>query len=262
MKIWKSAVFSVLMLCLLSVSARSQVENDCRGKLKQNNTDEAKAPKLTPFLTAIAVDNRAHVKDLIRQGEPINVPTRSQAHHTPLLLAAWLGRAEIFALLVENGADITARNEDGLTSLIIAAYGGNMELVDFALRSGALPDEQTDANVTALMVAAAHGRIASLNITADYQARKALVGDFELIVERLIEAGADVNRVDADGKTALMHAVANQRIEAVKILLTKGADAGKSDRTGNNPLSIAHRLKMSSQKDEIIKMLKEALKKQ
>src|SRR5499425_1039965 len=43
-------------------------------------------------------------------------------------------------------------------------------------------------------------------------------------VQRLIEAGADVNTVDKDGTTALMHSVIESDVKMIKLLIDKSAD--------------------------------------
>ncbi|TFH33112.1 MAG: ankyrin repeat domain-containing protein [Anaerolineales bacterium] len=57
------------------------------------------------------------------------------------------------------------------------------------------------------------------------------------IIELLIEAGADVNAYDSDqGWTAIHFAAREQRYELVKVLIENGARVDPTDRYGNTPL--------------------------
>ena len=60
-------------------------------------------------------------------------------------------------------------------------------------------------------------------------------------VKDLVKLGADVNKVDRSGWTALFYALSSEhnRHECVRTLLNSGADVNKVDRNGNTPLTIA-----------------------
>ena len=60
-------------------------------------------------------------------------------------------------------------------------------------------------------------------------------------IERLIIAGYDVNLFDDMGYTPLHHAVEGEQIEAVKVLLERGAliNANDDATIGETPLSLA-----------------------
>ena len=60
-------------------------------------------------------------------------------------------------------------------------------------------------------------------------------------VRALIRAGADVNAVDKDGKTALMRAVCKGHEEIVKLLLKAGTDVRAADKDGSTALMGAAR---------------------
>ena len=53
-------------------------------------------------------------------------------------------------------------------------------------------------------------------------------------VERLLEAGADVDAQNRQGMTALMKAVRRGRTHIVKILLERGSDRDLGDYTGRH----------------------------
>ena len=53
------------------------------------------------------------------------------------------------------------------------------------------------------------------------------------------EKGADINAVNKDNKTALYRAAYNNKLEVVKFLVEKGADVNIKTFIGNSPLDIA-----------------------
>ena len=57
-----------------------------------------------------------------------------------------------------------------------------------------------------------------------------------LAVQKLVDAGANINEPDSEGYTPLMNAVWAGKIETVKVLLNKGADINAKDNYGVTPL--------------------------
>ncbi|WP_082341084.1 ankyrin repeat domain-containing protein [Sporosarcina globispora] len=58
-------------------------------------------------------------------------------------------------------------------------------------------------------------------------------------IERLIEEGADINKKDSDGRTAIMIATYNNDVETAKVLIRAGADVNIQDNMKNNPFLYA-----------------------
>ena len=56
------------------------------------------------------------------------------------------------------------------------------------------------------------------------------------IVRMLVERGASVNEVTAEGRSALLYAASKGRDSIVQFLLEKGADVNKADKLGATPL--------------------------
>jgi len=55
-------------------------------------------------------------------------------------------------------------------------------------------------------------------------------------VKQLLEAGADPDAADADGRTAVTHAAYGGHAEIVRMLLDRGADVDRQDASRANPL--------------------------
>jgi len=55
---------------------------------------------------------------------------------TPLCYAAKTNSVRAIELLLQNGADINLRNEEGFTPLMRAAEAGNVEAAEFLIKKG------------------------------------------------------------------------------------------------------------------------------
>lgn len=73
------------------------------------------------------------------------------------------------------------------------------------------------------------------------------------LLNRLIQAGANINQQDKQGWTTLHHAVQRHNLPAVEILLQSGVDLEIKDLYGNTPLWRA--VFSSEGKGDIIKLL-------
>ncbi len=106
---------------------------------------------------------------------------------------------------------------------------GDLDCVKALLRSNEIDLYiQNSKGETFLQVTDQYGRTILHHATAE--------GNLGM-VERLIEAGADVNAQDNNGLTALHHAVANGNLEMVAKLIDAGADVDAQD---NNGLTALH----------------------
>jgi hypothetical protein len=123
--------------------------------------------------------------------------------------------------ILDKGADVNARDEDGNTALIIAVSFGGRDVVEMLLRRGADANARNKSGETALMAAAS---TYLYNLT---------------IVKMLLDRGADINARAEDGVTALMLAVRNNRIDTVESLVARGVDVSAKDDNGDTALSSA-----------------------
>jgi len=136
-----------------------------------------------------------------------------------LLDAAAEGETNTVDLLLERGASIEARDQDGYTPLMLAAVNGDAMMVSRLLRKGAKIDATDSEGETALIVSAKVGRLKS--------------------AQALLRGGADTEAKDREGDTPLIIAAANGDVETATVLLEKGADTQARDNAGRTPLARA-----------------------
>ena len=193
---------------------------------------------------------------------------------TPLHLAVAEGQPEVVRVLVECGADLTARTDSNRTPLHLAlqlrpdlvpllrelgaqvdapsaAYLGDADQLARHLDDGADPGDRT-SGTDLLSWAAFGGAEATARLLlqrgadADTGALHFAAGGAQLrLVRLLLDAGADVNRRDpATGRTPLHAAVAagpaGDAAEIVRVLLATGADVNATTHDGASALDMSH----------------------
>jgi ankyrin repeat protein len=142
-------------------------------------------------------------------------------------------------LLVQAGIDLNAKNNKGETALATAIHNNKQDLVNRLLQEGADPNAIDNNGWTALHVASHCG------------GRTHLMGP-------LFEAGVNVNATSDTGMTALHVAVrsaSDYHFENVKELLEHRADANAITQNGSTPLGVAILGRWGSTK--VVKMLLE-----
>ncbi|KAL3492817.1 ankyrin repeat-containing domain protein [Aspergillus germanicus] len=76
--------------------------------------------------------------DVLLKSQKVDVNAFSQRGTTPLFLASFNGDAKVAKLLIDNGANVEARNKKGRTALHIAAkHDRNVEILFVLLNAGA-----------------------------------------------------------------------------------------------------------------------------
>lgn len=131
---------------------------------------------------------------LLEQGN-LNINSVGYLGMTALSLASIeYGNLEMIKYLLEKGADINVKNEDGSTALMTASMYGNLEIIKYLIENGADINAKDNDGSTALIYASKWGNLET--------------------VEYLVKNGADINIKDIENKTALDWA-ANSRIEEV-----------------------------------------------
>ncbi|WP_300370244.1 ankyrin repeat domain-containing protein [Brachyspira sp.] len=141
----------------------------------------------------------------------------------PLILASYIGEPNIVTALLENNADIKAKDDvDGSMAIHMASANGNNEVVKILL----------DKDPTT---------INDVDNRGNTPLHWATMKDKPETVKLLMENGADIEAKDADGWTPLHYAAAFSSLQTVQILVDLGADKESKTKDGNNPIYYARR---------------------
>jgi uncharacterized protein len=158
------------------------------------------------------------VKLLLERGAAVNARDQT-VEQTALMWAVRANQPDSVRLLLAAGADVNARTRTGKTPAWRPPNAGGGSHGKGIVRGG-WPDrgvqDPTPGAMTALLYAARDGR-----------------GD---IARMLVDAGADVNQVEANKMTPLLIAIANDHLDVAHFLLSKGADVNSADFWGRTPL--------------------------
>lgn len=109
---------------------------------------------------------------------------------------------------IDLGASPNGQNSDGWTALHCACYNGDDAVVEMLLKHGA------DVNTT---------NTSTRETVLHWAVRKATRNSAS-IVKRLLDAGADINKLCSDGTSALVNAVKQSNADTVQVLIDRGAD--------------------------------------
>ena len=176
-------------------------------------------PKLKALIAAVRRQKAGAAKELLRD-DPELVKGRDHSDSTPLHHAAGFGDLETMKLLLDNGADVNAKNRLEGTPLHWAVRSD--EKTRLLLEHGAEINSKTQNGSTPLYLASRRR-------------------DSHSVLRLLLDRGADPNIATMNGRTPLMAAARDGDVPAMKLLLAKNADATALSSSGAGTLMDAAR---------------------
>ena len=171
---------------------------------------------------------------------------------TPLLLAARQGCLDCAMVLIEAGADANVIDPQGNSALLIAAINGHFDVAKFLVQNGTDPNISEETGQTPLYAVMDMNSMPVSNRPAPQLERNVTTG-LEL-AQILLERGANPNvqlremrpyRTKLDrggdgvlgaGTTPLVRAAKGGDVDAITLLIAKGADAKLATRAGVNAI--------------------------
>lgn len=200
--------------------------------------------EITPLVMAARNGNAAIIETLLKAGADAGSATSTGA--TVLMAAAVSGRAEAVKVLLDNGADPNAKETaNGQTALMFAAWENRPEVIQVLVARGA------DLNIASKRIEINEPRLdddgnpiperpgrgprepGASSVMGSMTALLFAARDGHLdAVRALVEAGANLNQVAAEGSSPMVIAIANGHYTVGKYLLDRGADPNIANMDG------------------------------
>ena len=159
--------------------------------------------------------------------------------------------ANTFGILVNGGADVDARNKEGVTPLSIAVQKNDLETVKLLTAAGAdIHTQDTNGNSPISIALAGNSEMleavvneANAGLTdsnGNTPLHLALICDAPLAkIQYIISLMKDVNTRNKDGNSALFLSILKNRQKVGELLLAKNADIFSTNTNNNSPLRLA-----------------------
>ena len=172
------------------------------------------------------VDIEAVKRLLTLRGADVNASNKHQV--TALHAAVEMHSVEVAKLLIEHGADLEARSWEGYTPLVYSFQAGwylDLPMIALLLEAGADPNAVPADGPHEVPEEEQGGWMTTTPLM--YACRSSFMEDSPWslvdVVRLLLRYGADPNRFNGDGETALSLSILRYRHEVVATLLDHGA---------------------------------------
>lgn len=261
-------------LHLLARSPYPQQVVTAIAKMRQRDDEKLKADaaKLEAQAKQSALE---FTKSLVEMGVDINAP--SKKGDTPMHLALEsfaFGRLDQSYLdfLLEQGADLTRRNENEESCFVRAVQIGNVELaqawaqrlmaagkgveVETAIYDAAWTAPEHESQVKAMRKV--FEALIPMGAMVDYRDED---GQFPLLIAAannhedmagmLLDLGAEVDQVNNEGETAAFHSVKENHANVTKVLFERGANPDAVRNDGESLTTLAFRHQRSTALNQI-----------
>lgn len=247
---------SIALLTLMLIGCSSQSDSTNSGETRSTTADEAKTTPPATEETSRGVSGTTK--------EPVSdVPENTESNRgsdMALISASSRGDIQEVESLLEQGADVHARDDTGgTTPLIAAAYGNHVEAAKTLIEAGADVNVKDETQQSAYLISTSEigddPRLLELTLAngADVHSLDSYNGTglirasergYVQIVQELLKTDVRVDHVNNLGWTALLEAIilgdcGPSHTEVVRLLVEAGANVNLADGNGVTPLQHA-----------------------
>ncbi|XP_067623254.1 uncharacterized protein [Eurosta solidaginis] len=206
----------------------------------------------SPLYFAIG-NNHVNVANVLLEKDTNVDSNEANGGFTPLHAAAECGYLELVNFLLQNKADVNARNDRDWTPLHAAALNGHLEIVNALILKGANVNASVIDGCTPLHYAIENGHEKVANILLKHGANANVVDKtynntplhyaakdgHEKIVKALLINKANASITTVEGITPLHFAVQSGHLKIVVALLEHGVNICAKDKNNATPLHYA-----------------------
>lgn len=162
--------------------------------------------------------SRQIIERLLELGADVNLKSLLDGYNA-IMCASRKGYRDIVELLLDRGANIHEKNNNGINALIYASSKGHKDIVELLLDRGADIKEKDCVGSNALLYASYYGH--------------------RDVVELLLDQGADIHDKNNEGGNALMEASLDGHCGVAKLLLERGMNISEKVNDGYSAYSLA-----------------------
>lgn len=128
---WSDKPQQLALFVLISIGLYNPATSFAQKDAKQTLSKTVKPPK-EDIHTAVITGNLTAIKQHIAAGSDLNVK-EAMGGSSPLITATLFGKTEIAKALIDAGANLNLKNNDGSTALHVAAFFCRPEVVKMLL---------------------------------------------------------------------------------------------------------------------------------
>ncbi|MEI0486679.1 ankyrin repeat domain-containing protein [Brachyspira intermedia] len=196
----------------------NEVEVDYNSEIKYHSLYEAIDNYDAEYIRTVISNENININSKLPDDYPNNL-----GGATLLLYSIYKNAGEITKILVDNGANLKARDFKTWNSIMYAAAFSDLNTIALlAEKDSTLLDTKTEFNVT------------PLHIACDYN-------NLDTVMYLCTNSNIDINARDIDGWTALYHAAHSKSMETYNLLIILGADTNIADNNNVLPETVLTR---------------------
>lgn len=201
----------------------------------------------TLFYLSIEKNDIVTLKLLVTQKGDVN--EKYMGGLLPLNHAINKGRAEIIQFLITSGAELNLKDATGNTPLITAVIKSDYRTVSLLLKSSVSANDKTAEGKSVLFISYEKNRSDIFDILLGGGAlssekfengntllHMSALGNRLSFINSLVKNKADLNTLNSESKTAIMLASEKGYSNAVRVLISGGADVKIRDKAGETAL--------------------------